>query len=418
MAEKLTPPGRKNPQLRTRVPTPPPMLRSRAALGFSARAAAGRFMLQSCSECQHVSWPPRDICPKCWSHEFVWKDMPEQGEFLAETVLHTSTNVYFKDRMPWRIGTIKLATGVPVLAHIHQDLQEGDQVKLIARTDKSGQGVIMAMPLKETANMQDDKQFRELSCDPKYRRVLVTDVRHEVGQSAVHELLEAGAKIVFMGVSEGWKPFAGQEALLALPNTEVVPLNLTEGDSVMEAAASIGHKIDILVNTAMHVRPGSPMGRKGMMTAKDEMEVNYFGLLRLLQHFGPVMRARAADGDNSAACWVNILSVYALSNWPEYGTTSASQAAALSLAQSARAEFYGSGIKVLNTFTGPMEDQWYQPVSPPKVTPQKLAKVIVQSLQQGIEEAFIGDIANDVIKRWREDPAVLERELTQAMESS
>ncbi len=416
MADKLQPPKRKNPQVRTRVATPPPMLRSRAALGFSARAAGGKFMLQACTECEHIAWPPRDICPKCWSHEFLWREMSGKGEFLAETVLHTSTNVYFKDRMPWRIGTVKLDVGVPVLAHIHQDLREGNQVKLIARTDKSGQGVIMAMPLQETDNMQDDKQFRELSCDPKFRRVLVTDVRNEVGQAVVKSLLAAEAKIVFMGVSEGWKPFAGQEELLALPNTEVVPLNLTEGESVMEAAASIGHKTDILINTATHVRPGSPMGRKGMMTAKDEMEVNYFGLLRLLQHFGPVMRGRAADGDNSAACWVNLLSVYALSNWPEYGTTSASQAAALSLAQSSRGEFYGSGIKVLNAFSGPLEDEWYQPVSPPKVTPKKLASVVLQALQQGLEEAFVGDIANDVIKRWREDPAVLERELTQAME--
>ena len=163
----------------------------------------------------------------------------------------------------------------------------------------------------------------------------------------------------------------------------------------------------------MHIRPGAPMSRRGVMVAKDEMEVNYFGLLRLLQNFGPVMRSRAADGDNNAVCWVNLLSVYALSNWPAYGTTSASQAAALSLAQASRAEFHGSGIKVMNVFMGPLEDEWYQPVSPPKVTPKKLAGVIVESLQQGLEEVFVGDIANDVIDRWRDDPGVLERELTQ-----
>lgn len=182
---------------------------------------------------------------------------------------------------------------------------------------------------------------------------------------------------------------------------------------MLELASSIGGKTDIIINTAMHVRPGSPMGRRGVMVAKDEMEVNYFGLLRLLQQFGPTMRARAADGDNSAVCWVNLLSVYAHSNWPAYGTTSASQAAALSLAQSSRAEFHGSGIKVMNVFHGPLEDEWYQPVSPPKVAPEKLARVIVESLRQGLEEVYVGDIANDVIDRWREDPDVLERELSQ-----
>ena len=66
---------------------------------------------------------------------------------------------------------------------------------------------------------------------------------------------------------------------------------------------------------------------------------------RLIQAFGPGMRARGADGDNSACAWVNLLSVYALSNWPVYGTTSASQAAALSLSQCLRGDFVTSAAE-------------------------------------------------------------------------
>ena len=66
----------------------------------------------------------------------------------------------------------------------------------------------------------------------------------------------------------------------------------------------------------------------GVEVARAEMDVNYFGLLRLAQEFAPVMRSRGADGQSSATAWVNLLSVYALTNFPPHGTFSASKAAA------------------------------------------------------------------------------------------
>jgi NAD(P)-dependent dehydrogenase (short-subunit alcohol dehydrogenase family) len=82
------------------------------------------------------------------------------------------------------------------------------------------------------------------------------------------------------------------------------------------------------------------------------MEVNYFGLLRLAQSFAPALRARAADG---AVAWVNLLSIFALANFPPHGTFSASQAAAHSLAQCLRAETRGAGLRVVNVYPGPVE---------------------------------------------------------------
>src|SRR5678816_3807498 len=94
--------------------------------------------------------------------------------------------------------------------------------------------------------------------------------------------------------------------------------------------------------------------RDSVDTARAEMDVNYFGLLRLAQEFGPVMRARGADGLTSATAWVNLLSVYALANFPPHGTFSASKAAAHSLAQCLRAEMRPAGVRVINVFPGPV----------------------------------------------------------------
>jgi NAD(P)-dependent dehydrogenase (short-subunit alcohol dehydrogenase family)/uncharacterized OB-fold protein len=413
MSEALQRPPKKDPQKRTNSPTLPPFARSRKAVAFTTLAAEGRFALQVCAGCEHVVYPARETCPKCWSMDLEWRDIADGGELISETTLRTSINTYFRERMPWRIGTIKLDAGPPVLAHIHGDVEEFGRVRMIARTDKSGQGVMMALPAKETPNMADDRQLRTLTCDPKYRRALVTDGRTELGQRVVKALADAGATRIFVGIAENWRPYEGSDELAAIPGVEIMPLDVTDTISVNELAAEMGDKADILVNTAEYVRPGSPMQRHGVTLARDEMETNYFGLMRLIQAFGPGMKARGADGDNSACAWVNLLSVYALSNWSIYGTTSASQAAALSLSQSLRGDFAGSGVKVINVLFGPLEESWRQPLPPPKVTPKRLAESVVHSLQQGIENVSVGPVAEDIVRRYKEDPFVLERELTQ-----
>lgn len=413
MTEALKKPAKKNPQKRTNSPTLPPFARSRKAIAFTAAAAAGRFALQVCARCAHVTYPPREVCPKCWSMDLEWRDVANGGKVLAETTLRTSVNTYFRERMPWRIGTIELDAGPVVFAHLHGDVGSHDRVRMIARTDKSGQGVMMALPAKETENMADDRQLRTLTCNPKFRRALVTDGRTELGQRMVKALADAGATRIFVGIAERWRPYPGSDELAAMPGVEIMSLDVTDTISVNELAAEMGDKADILINTAEYVRPGSAMERHGVSLARDEMETNYFGLMRLIQAFAPGMKARGADGENSACAWVNLLSVYALSNWPVYGTTSASQAAALSLSQGLRADFAGSGVKVINILFGPLEESWRQPLPPPKVTPQRLADTVIHALREGIENVTLGPVAEDVVRRYREDPFVLERELTQ-----
>ena len=202
---------------------------------------------------------------------------------------------------------------------------------------------------------------------------------------------------------------SAQIYVTTVPTTS--PLDLTDARSVNELAAEIGGKVDILVNNAEHHRAHGIASRSGTDVAQAEMEVNYFGLLRLAQAFGPAMRARGADGQSSAVAWVNVLSVFALSNFPAHGTFSASKAAAHSLSQCLRAEMRTAGVRVINVFPGPIDDEWNQNLPPPKVAPTALASAIVKALKEGIEDVYPGDVAQEWVERWRENPKVLEREL-------
>ena len=411
MTEPLARPSRKDPLKKTREPLLPQGVRSRTAHGLTAAAAEGRFALQVCADCGFTVYPPRDACPRCWSARVPFQDVAPGGTVLAETTIRTSTDVYFRERTPWRIGTIELDRGPSFVAHLHGDVNEGDRIHMTLRLDQSGNAVALAMPSRPTGHQEDDVQLRELTCDPKFRRVLITDGRNAIGQAMARALSAAGASLVFVGIADPWKPFPGEAALRAIPNVEIVTLDITDSQSVGDVAGEIAHRVDILINTTEHPRIGGIIHRHGLTIAREEMDIRYFGLLRLAQHFGPPMRARGADGVNAAAAFVNLLSVHALVSWPQYGTFSAAEAACLSAAQALRAELRGGGVKVLNMFAGPLDTEWFQSVPPPKLAPSALASATVDALRKGIEDAYVGDIAQDIRARLDVQPKALEREL-------
>jgi NAD(P)-dependent dehydrogenase (short-subunit alcohol dehydrogenase family)/uncharacterized OB-fold protein len=412
MTEPLNRPKRKNPILRTRQPTLPPSGRGRVALGLTAAAAIGRFELQKCAECGTVQYPPREACRSCLSARLEWKPEAGAATLLSETVLHHSNDLFFRERLPWRLGLAQLDSGPTVMVHLPGDVPPAPaRMRVGVRLDRAGQAVLLGFPETETDNMSDDRILREFGCDPKFRKVLVTDGKSAVGQALVRALAKAGADLIWVGHAEPWKNPPGFEPLAALPQVSLVPLDLTSAKSVSEAAASIGGKVDIVINNAEVHRAHGISGRRGTDVARAEMDINYFGLLRLAQEFGPALKGRGADGQSSAVAWVNLLSIFALSNFPAHGTFSASKAAALSLAQCLRAEMRPAGIRVINVFPGPIDDEWTQLVPPPKVAPDTLAGAIVRALRDGTEDVYPGDVAQEWLERWLDNPKILEREL-------
>lgn len=411
MTDPLTRPPRKNPVVRTRRPTLPPAARSRTFHGMTRAAAEGRFQLQVCQACAAVQYPPRDACAHCLSDALAWSDVDCRGTLLAITTLHHSNDVYFRERLPWRIGTVQMQAGPSAIAHVHTDCRQGDAVRLEMKLDKSGNAVLVALPVAATPNFQDDPMMRELTNDIKFRRVLVTDGKSALGLAMIRALLETEVALVFVADPQPWKPSQAFDEAIRDPRVQVHAMEVTDTDSLQRVAAEIAGKVDVLINTADYLREGGLLGANPINTARDMFDVHCLGLLRLAQTFGGAMAGRAADGVNSASAWVNIFSVYALANQPAKGLWSAAQAGALSLSHCLRAELQQAGIRVMNIFTGPVDYEWEQTTPPPRVTPAALAAQALRGLSQGLEEVYVGDVANDVRLRLLDNAKALEREL-------
>ncbi|MDE0718618.1 MAG: zinc ribbon domain-containing protein, partial [Rhodospirillaceae bacterium] len=265
MAAPLRKPKRKNPVLRTRAPMLPPAPRSRISLGLTSGAARGVFELQVCRDCGAVQYPPREACRVCLSDRLDWKPHSGAGELVAHTTLRHAMENYFRERLPWRLGIVKLdGDGPPgksdseapsLIVHVHGDCAEPPaRVRIRAMLDRSGQAVLLALPEKDTPHMSDDPQMRELTCHPKFRKVFVTDGKGPVGQAVVKAMIAAGSDLVWVGEAAPWKKIPGFEEIKALPEVTVVDLDVTNPDSVKRCAGQIGPKVDILVNTAEQQR--------------------------------------------------------------------------------------------------------------------------------------------------------------------
>jgi hypothetical protein len=71
-----------------------------------------------------------------------------------------------------------------------------------------------------------------------------------------------------------------------------------------------------------------------------------------------------------------------------------------------------AGVRVVNVFPGPIDDEWNQLLLPPKVPPTALAAAVVRALREGLEDVYPGDVAQEWLERWRDNPKALEKELS------
>ena len=160
MTMPLMRPKRKNPVLRTRQMNLPPWARGRVALGITAAAAEGRFELQTCEDCGTVQYPPREACHKCLSPHLHWQAQGGEGELLSSTTLHHSNDLFFRERLPWRLGLVQLDAGPTLMVHLHGEVGEApSRVRVGARLDRAGQAVLIGYPNEGSAHMADDKML-------------------------------------------------------------------------------------------------------------------------------------------------------------------------------------------------------------------------------------------------------------------
>lgn len=236
--------------------------------------------------------------------------------------------------------------------------------------------------------------------DISNRTALVTGANRGIGQALVEALLAQGVRRVYAAARR-------PESLPAFGDERVLPLRLDINDAQQVAAAAAeAQDVDLLLNNAGRASFASLLDADEDELRAD-METNYFGTLRVIRAFLPVLER------NTDPAIVNVASIAAFVNFPALGGYSATKAALFSLSQGLRTELTPRGIAVHTVNPGPIDTEMAAELDMDKTSPAQAAASILQGLSRGEADIFPDDAARQMFEVWQGDYRALEAMVAQ-----
>lgn len=231
---------------------------------------------------------------------------------------------------------------------------------------------------------------------------LVTGANRGIGKAIVEELLAGGATKVYAAARDP----NSLDGLVA-NNDRVVPvtLDVTQPDQIAAAASELSD-VQLLINNAGIAGFEGILSAKTDQAARDEMEVNYFGVFNMTRAFAPVLKA------NGGGAIVNLASIASYVNFPAIGSYSASKAAVHSLTQSIRAELAAQGTEVFGVYPGPVDTAMAEEFPMEKTAPNTVAQAILAGIWAGEHDIYPDPMAVETHKNLLADPKAVEREVS------
>ncbi|MDL4814146.1 SDR family oxidoreductase [Actinomadura opuntiae] len=232
---------------------------------------------------------------------------------------------------------------------------------------------------------------------------LVTGANRGIGQAITEALLERGSAKVYAAARDP----KTLEALRGRHGSRLVPvrLDVTDAEQVAEAA-SLAADVDLLVNNAGAFEPTDLADEAIVEVARREMEVNYFGTLRMVRAFTDTLARRGG-------AIVNVVSAAGLTNVPLQPTYSVSKAAQHSLTQAARALLAARAVAVHGVYSGPVDTEMTKDLPPQfeKASAEDVAKAILDGVEAGDEDIFPDPFAAAFGKQFHSSPKDVERQM-------
>lgn len=232
---------------------------------------------------------------------------------------------------------------------------------------------------------------------------LVTGANRGIGRAFAMGLLEAGARRVYAAAQDPEK----LKSLVESNPGRVIPISMdVTSDELVEAAAAQCQDVDLLINNAGIVRDVGVITAPDLDDARAQMEVNFWGMVRMCRAFAPVLRS------NGGGAIVNILSNLALVHIPFQGFYCASKAAAWSITHGVRAQLAPQGTLVVAVLPDAVDTDMVAGLDCPKVSPESVASATLRAVEEGREDLFGPEVGDPL--RWSErffsEPKSVERE--------
>jgi NAD(P)-dependent dehydrogenase (short-subunit alcohol dehydrogenase family) len=211
--------------------------------------------------------------------------------------------------------------------------------------------------------------------------VLITGANRGIGLAFAREALLRGARRVYAA--------ARDPASVQIPGVHPIQLDVTDADQVARAAREC-RDVTVLVNNAGVATLGGFLDDRTLEGTRQQMEVNFFGMLRMAQAFAPVLAA------NGGGAMLNVLSVASWINRPLLGTYGATKSAAWALTNGLRHELRAQGTQVTALHMGFVDTDLTRGIEMPKSTPQAIVQAAFDGLASGALEVLADETTRQV----------------------
>lgn len=92
---------------------------------FTARfwdgLAEGQFLTTKCAHCEKLTFPPKPICPYCWSSKVVWQSLLGRGRLYSRTTIHAAPKA-FAAEVPYQVAIVDLEENLRIVTQISGDV--------------------------------------------------------------------------------------------------------------------------------------------------------------------------------------------------------------------------------------------------------------------------------------------------------
>lgn len=211
--------------------------------------------------------------------------------------------------------------------------------------------------------------------------VLITGANRGIGLAFAREALLRGARRVYAA--------ARDPASVQVPGVQAIQLDVTDAGQVARAAREC-RDVSVLVNNAGIAINGGFLEDGTLEATRRQLEVNFFGMLRMAQAFAPVLAA------NGGGAMLNVLSVASWLNRPLLGTYGATKSAAWALTNGLRHELRAQGTQVTALHMGFVDTDLTRGIEMPKSTPQAIVQAAFDGLASGALEVLADEAARQV----------------------
>jgi|SRR5665213_3277464 len=237
---------------------------------------------------------------------------------------------------------------------------------------------------------------------------LVTGGNRGIGLAFVRQLIERGARRVYVAS----RTLADAQTIAAETSARLVAIELdvTNPDQVARAAETCPD-VSLLVNNAGAFSMHTLLEAPDLAACRQEMEVNYFGMLAMCRAFAPVLKR------NGGGAIANVLSAGAIRAVPEMGGYGPSKFAARAAGNCLRAELAPQGTQVTALIVGSADTRMAAHITRPKTAPEEIAGSSLGAIEQGIEEHDTDPGAIAARAHLARDPAGLARMLAERLKA-